>query len=172
MNRFLKLLGYRGRKYRGTNFNVRIEPIFREEVRVIYETDEKAWSFGGQYIGKRWQGIGIVIPQEIDPSHASIIASRLTEALAAIGYGYVIDHALDIETVSQNEKESAISELHNMGYEIEILANGTIRQTKMPGSPKLPQEELKKQGPRMMKLIEAVHGKRRRYETLAKSEAS
>lgn len=167
---FLRLLGYRDRSYRGTDFTVRIEPILREEIRVIFETHAKTWDFGGVYIGKRWQGINVVIPVEIDPLQADAIAARLTEALAAMGYGYVISRALEVETVPQSERENAISELHKMGYEIEILENGSIRQTKMPESPKVSIEELRKQTPRMMKLIEAVHGKRRHSVTLAKSD--
>jgi hypothetical protein len=56
-----------------------------------------------------------------------------------------------------------------MGYEIEILPDGKIRQSRIPGTPQLSFQELRKQAPLVMKLIQTVHGTRRSYETLAKS---
>ncbi|MCU1286636.1 MAG: hypothetical protein JWO13_2986 [Acidobacteriales bacterium] len=97
MNRFLRLLGYRDRKYRGTDFNIRIESISHEALSVTYETDEKTLYFSAGYIGRRSQptGIGVDIPPEIEHAQAKAIAVRLIEAFNHMGYGYYISHKLD-----------------------------------------------------------------------------
>ena len=75
-----------------------------------------------------------------------------------------------VDIVPETERQSALAELREMGYEIEILPDGKIRHTRSAGAPRQNVETLRKQAPRMVSLIQSVHGTRQRLETLAKSK--
>jgi hypothetical protein len=72
--------------------------------------------------------------------------------------------------VPETEQQSALAELHDMGYEIEILLGRKVRQTWRVGAPRPDLDTLKKQTPRMMSLIQSLYGTRQRFEVLAKSK--
>jgi hypothetical protein len=57
-----------------------------------------------------------------------------------------------------------------MGYEIEILLDNKIRQTRRAGVPRHDLETLRNPTPRMMSLIQSLHGTRQRFGILAKSK--
>ena len=165
-----KLLDRGRHEYEGPDFQVRIEPIFREAVSVIYSRGGKTLKLGGEYIGTKWSGIHVVIPQEIATAEACRIAGDLAVAFEAMEYAYVVLHKLETETVSEGERHAALAELREMGYDVEVQSDGKIRQTKKPEAPKRDFETLKQQAPRMMALVQSVHGTRPRFETLAKSK--
>ena len=85
-------------------------------------------------------------------------------------YGYVIVRKAGIEVVPKTEQQEALAELREMGYEIEILPDNKIRQTRRAGAPRRDLETLRNQTPRMMSLIQSLHGTRQRFEILAKSK--
>jgi hypothetical protein len=170
MNWLLNLLGYRGRGYRGDDFSVRIEPIFRELISVIYTRQGESLKLGGERIGKKWEGIDVQLPANVDDAQVAQIVRDLETAFVALRYGYVIARKAAVDTVSETERQSALAELREMGYEIEILPDGKIRQTRSAGVPRQDVETLRKQAPRMVSLMQAVHGTRQRLETLAKSK--
>jgi hypothetical protein len=170
MNWLTKMLGYRGRGYRGDDFSVRIEPIFRELISVIYSRQGKSLKFGGELIGKSWGGISVQLPVDLEDVKVAQIVRDLETAFGALRCGYVIARKAAVEVVPETERQSALAELREMGYEIEILPDGGIRQTRSAGAPRPDAEALRKQGPRMMSLIQSIHGTRHRFETLAKSK--
>lgn len=166
-----KLLGYRDRReYCGYDFRVRIEPIFREVVSVTYTRGGATLYLDGQRFGRKWEGIEIHILPEIDLGRASQIARDLETAFQSMRYGYVIARLTGVDVVSETEREAAIAELGEMGYDIEVSADRKqIHQKKRPGAPQVDIETLRKTTPRMMALLQAVHGTRPRFEILAKS---
>ena len=86
-------------------------------------------------------------------------------------YDYVIARPLGVDVVPESERQAAIAELRDMGYEIEVSEDQKqIRQKKLPGAPPVDRETARKQIPRMVSLLQSVHGKRPRFETLAKSK--
>jgi len=170
MNWLLKLLGYREREYLGSDFSVRIEPIFREVVSVIYTRQGNTLNFGGERIGKKWEGIQVHLPTEVETTEVAQIVHDLETAFLGLRYGYVIARKTGIDTIPETERQSAIDELREMGYEIEILPDGKIRQTSRAGAPHQDLETLRRQTPRMASLIQSLHGTRHRFETLAKSK--
>jgi len=87
-----------------------------------------------------------------------------------MGYGYVIARKAGIDIVLESEQKAAIAELREMGYEIERLPDGRIRQTWRAGAPRPDIETSRKTTPRVMSLIQSVHGTRQRFEILAKSK--
>lgn len=161
--------GHKGRKYQGAGFAVAVEPIIREDVRVVYVSEGKTLDLDSEYIGEKWHGINVTIPAGIGHSQAETIAQRLVEALTQLGFGFVISYELDIEIVSEAERKNAIAELREIGYGIEVLADGAIR-TRLIRTPNLAPAPLKEKSLRMIRLIQAVHGKRHRFQILAKSE--
>ena len=107
---------------------------------------------------------------EIETTQAGQIGKDLATAFEAMKRGYVIAHKVGVDIVPETEREAAITELREMGYEVEFLAGGKIRQTKRAGAPRHDIETLRKQAPRMMSLIQSLHGTRSRFEILAKSK--
>jgi hypothetical protein len=171
MNWFLKKLGYRDRQYRGSDFSVRIEPMGREAVYVVYTRRGTNLNLDGQRIGSRWEGIEVYLPPEVEAEQSSQIALDLETAFQAMDYGYVIARLSAIETVPETERQEAIAELRQMGYELEISADRKqIRQKWIAGTPKPGLEALRKTTPRYMSLIQAVHGTRKHFQILAKSK--
>jgi hypothetical protein len=171
MNRLLKALGYRGREYRGGEFRVRIKPIVREVLSVTYTRHGATLALDGQRIGRKWEGIEVHIPQEIEGGKAAQIARDLEAAFQAMGYGYVIARLERVEVVNEGERQTAIAELRNMGYEVEVSTDRKqIRQKPIPGVPRNDRETLRRQVPHMMALLQAIHGTRQHFQILAKSK--
>jgi len=171
MNRLLKLLGYRDRIYRGDEFSVRIKPGVRELVSVIHMRDGNSLDLQGERIGKKWEGIEVRMPQEVEPGRISQIARDLEAAFQAMGYGYLITASAGTDVVPETERKAAIAELLEMGYEIEVSTDRRqIRQKRIVGTTVPDLETAKKQASRMMSLLQAVHGTRHRLVILAKSK--
>jgi hypothetical protein len=170
VNRLFKALGFRDRVYRGSDFSVRVKPVFREVVSVIHTRQGTTLTLNGEMIGKKWEGIALLVPEEIDPGAVSSIVSDLELAFVAMGYGYVISRKAGTDIVPKNERQAAMAELNEMGYEIEVLPNGQIRQSWRSGAPRRDIETLRKQTPRMMVLLQNLHGTRQRLQVLAKSK--
>jgi hypothetical protein len=171
MNWLLRKLGYRDRQYRGSDFSMRIEPMGREALSVIHTRQGTSLNLDGQRIGSKWEGIEVYIPHDVEAERASQIAHDLEAAFQAMDYGYIIARLSEIETVREIERQAAIAELRQMGYELEISADRKqIRQKWIAGTPKLGLEALRKTTPRHMTLLQAVHGTRKRFEILAKSK--
>ena len=164
-----KLLGRRDREYRGDDFRVRLDPVFREVVSVTHRRHGVTTKLSGEYIGKNWEGIAVQIPIEIEATQAAQIAGDLATAFVGMRFGYVITRKVGVDIVPESERQAALTELREMGYEIEFLSEGRIRQTKRAGAPRHDIEALRKQAPRMMSLIQSLRGTRQRVEILAKS---
>jgi hypothetical protein len=170
MNWLLKLFGHRAREFRGDAFSVQIKPIFREAVSVIYTRPDKALNLGGERIGRKWQGISVQLAADLEESQVAQIARDLEAAFIALQYGYVITRKIAVDIVPESERQAALAELREMGYEIEVLSDGKIRQTRRKDAPRQDVETLRMQAMRMLSLMQAVQGTRPRIETLAKSE--
>jgi hypothetical protein len=171
MNWLLKLLRYRDREYRGEGFSVRIEPIMREVVSVIHVRQGARLNLSGERIGKKWEGIDVRIPEEVDAVRAYQVACDLEAAFRAMGYGYVIARLAGVEVVPEIEQQAAITELRGMGYEVEVSPDRRkIHQKRVAGAPRPDIETARKQAPRIMSLIQTIHGTRQLFEVLAKSK--
>lgn len=171
MHWLLKKLGYRDRQFRGSDFTVRIEPMGREAVYVIHTRQGTSLNFDGQRIGRKWEGIEVCIPHEVEAAPASQIVRDLEAAFQAMDYDYIIARLTEVETVLETERQAAIAELRQMGYELEISADRKqIRQKWIAGTPKPGLEAIRKTTPRYMALLQAVRGTRQRFEILARSK--
>lgn len=171
MNRLLRLLGYRDRKYRGDEFSVRIQPKFREIVSVIYTRDGEMLNLGGERIGRKWEGIQVGIPPEVEPGRISQIVRDLEAAFQSMGYGYVITAPARTEVVPESERQDAIDELREMGYEVEVSPDRKqIRQKRVAGSVPPTVETARKQAQRMMTLLQSARGMRIHLDIIAKSK--
>jgi hypothetical protein len=164
-----KLLGI-GHEYRGNGYCFRVKCVVREVVSVEYSRGEYSLTLGGERFGKRWESIAVSIPQDVDREEATQIASDLAIGFEAMNCAYIINRKVAIDIIPEREIQAAIVELKEMGYQIDILPDGKIRQSKVMGAPHQDLETIKKQTPRIMQLIQTVHGKRTRFEILAKSK--
>jgi hypothetical protein len=170
MNWLLKKLGYRDRKYRAADFSVTIQPGFREIVSVTYERAGVRLHLDGERIGNKWEGISVHIPEDVDTARAAQIAHDLETAFQALGYGYIIARLAGIEIVPETEQQAAISELNSMGFDVEVSPDKRqIRQNRKEGAPRVGIDTARNQAPRIMSLVQALHGKRQRFEILARS---
>ena len=106
----------------------------------------------------------------LTPSRVAQIARDLETAFQALGYGYIIARLAGIEIVPETEQQAAITELNSMGINVEVSPDRRqIRQSRKQGALRLDKDTARKQAPRMMSLMQALHGKRQRFEILAKS---
>lgn len=171
MNWLLKTLGYRDSEYRAGNLHVRIRTIAREVVSVIHTRQEISLNLDGQRIGRKWEGIEVHVPQDVGVEKASQIAFDLEAAFQSMGYGYVICRLAGVDIVPETEREAAIAELREMGWEIEVSPDRKqISQKRISEAPHLNTETARKQAQRMMSLMQAVHGSRQRFQILTKSK--
>ena len=168
MNSLLKLLGYRDSKYRGSDFSVCITPRGREGVSVVYTRQGGSLNLVGERIGGKWERIELRIPTKLEATQVSQIVRDLEVAFEAMRYRYVISRNAGIEVVHEKERQAAIAQLNEMGYDVEFLPDGKIRQTPRVGAPR----DLPKISPRMISLIQDLHGTRQRFEILARSKES
>jgi hypothetical protein len=170
MNWLLKKLGYRDRKYRTRDVSVTVQPGFREIVSVIHERGGIRLHLDGERIGKKWEGISVHIPEELDPTRVRQVARDLETAFQALGYGYIIARLAGIEIVPESEQQAAITELNSMGINVEVSSDRRqIRQAWREGAPRPGIDAARKQAPRIMSLMQALHGRRQRFEVLARS---
>jgi hypothetical protein len=170
MNLLSKLFR-RDHAYHGNGFTVRIVPGQREIVSIIHERAGVELKLGGERVGKNWKSIDVRIPEEVEASRALQVARDLEAAFQAKGLGYVISRALGTEIVPEAEREAAMTELREMGFEARVSADGSaVNTTKIQGAPQRSAEEWRKFGPRMMTLVSAARGKRPRFEILAQSK--
>lgn len=170
VNWLLKLLGYRDNEYRGSDFSVRIESLIREGVSIVHTRQATTLNLSGERIGRKWEGIEVHIPQDVGPAQVTQIVRDLEIAFLAMRYSYVIARNTGIDVVPETERQAAISELNEMGYEVEMLPDGNIRPTRKVGVPRYDVEKLRNAAPRTMSLIKSLHGTRRPFEILAKSK--
>ncbi len=63
MNWLRKILGYRDSEFNGDDFSVRIKPIMREAVSVVYMRHPASFNLSGERIGRKWEGVQVRIPQ-------------------------------------------------------------------------------------------------------------
>lgn len=176
MNWLLKKLGFRGRahrgrEYRGADFFVRIKPIFGELVSIAYKRQGDTLSLDAERIGKRWEGVSVKIPERVDAARVPQLVADLGTAFRALGDDYLIYRSLGTDTVPETERQAALTELRDMGFEIEVSPDGSqIRQKRREGAPRADAETMRKLAPRIMSLLQAARGKRERFEILARSK--
>ncbi len=170
MNWLRKIFGYRDSEFDGDDFSVRIKPIMREAVSVVYTRHPASFNLSGERIGRKWEGVQVWIPQEVEAARVPQIVRDLEIAFAMMRYGYVIVRRAGADIVPETERQAAIAELNEMGYDIEILPDRSIRHTRRAGVPRPDFEAAQKQASRIMALLQSVHGTRQHFEILAKSK--
>lgn len=171
MNRLLRMLGYRDREYRADEFSVRIDHGFRELVTVVHMRAGTIRNLGGERIGKGWHGIGIHLAQDVEPEEASKIVHDLVTAFEAMRYGYVISRTAAVDIVPESERQAAIAELGEMGYEVQVSADRKqVSLVPKPGSPRVDKKQSQRIASRMQDVLQSVRGTRHRVEVLAISK--
>lgn len=171
MGRPFDFLGGRRDDYRGDDFSLRIEQGFREIVTVVLTRNETTHKLEGERIGKRWQGIGIVLPSEIDAADVPQVVADLETAFKALRCDYVISRIVAVDTVSEAEQQAAITELNEMGFDVE-RQEGTREVGLRPrsGTQRRDSRTVKEAAPRILRLVQSLSGRRPRIEVLAKSK--
>jgi hypothetical protein len=166
-----KKLGYREREYRGDDFSVRVEPGFREIVFIVHTRQPTIRRLEGERIGNRWQGIGLHLPRDLNPADVTQIVRDLETAFGAMRYGYVISRTVRVDPVSETEQEAAITELHEMGFEVERTTDPRgIALIPRSDVPRPDTKTAKRMAPRIMSLVQSLRGTRQQVELLAKSK--
>jgi hypothetical protein len=171
VNWLSRILGRRGREYRGDDFSVRIEPGFREIVSIVRTRQGATRNLDGERIGKRWQGIGVHLPGEVEPTEVPQIVRDLETAFASLGYGYRISRTAAVEAVSDAEQQAALAELNQMGFEVEVSADRQQSSLKWRSGVRLPDTKtIGSTAPRVMSLLQSLRGTRPRIDILASSK--
>jgi hypothetical protein len=102
LNLFLKLLGYRPRKYSGDGLSVEIKSLVREGILVIYKRSGMSLNLIGERTGRKWETLQVEVPRKDDVAQVSQIAADLERAFRAMDYEYDISSGL--ETLARSKK--------------------------------------------------------------------
>jgi hypothetical protein len=166
-----KKLGYRDPDYRGDDFSVRVEKGFREIVTIFHTRRRTTRRLDGELIGKRWEGIAVYLPDEVDTADVPQIVRDLETAFGALRYSYVISRKVGVEAVSDAERQAAVTELNEMGFEVEVSSDGQQASLKWRSGVARPDmETVKGTTPRVMSLVKSLRSTRPRVEILARSK--
>ncbi len=162
----------RGKEYRGDGFSVRIEQGFREIVFLIISRAGNTRKLEGEWIGKSWNGIGIILAQDTDPAEVPGIVRDVETGLGALHVGYRISRMVAVDAVPEAEQQAALTELEDMGFEVERSTDlRQISTTWKPGAKRPESSKAAKEfALRMQKLISTLSGSRPRIEVLARSK--
>ena len=171
MARLFDFLGGKRGEYHGDDFSLRIDQGFREIVTVVLTRNETTRKLEGERIGNRWQGISIVLPPEVVDADVPQVVADLETAFKGLRYGYVISRIVAVETVSEAEQLAAITELNEMGFDVERPeGTGQVALVPRPGDRRRLAKAAKDLSPRIMRLVQSLSGRRPRIEVLAKSK--
>ena len=165
------MLGHHASEYRGDGFSVRIDQGFRELVTVVHTRDGTALKLGGERIGKKWQGIGIHLASGLDAAQVPQIVHDLAIAFEALRYGYIISRTARVDAVPESERQAALAEINELGFEIQVSADRKqVTQSRRPGVPPPDRKTSERIATRMMNLLQTVRGIRPIVEVLAISK--
>jgi hypothetical protein len=166
-----KMFGNRDREYRADDFSVRIVNGFRELVTVVHTRNGIRRELGGERIGKRWQGIGIHVDPDVGRQELPEIVHDLETAFAAMHYGYVISRTAAVDTVPESERQAAIAEFGEMGFDVEVSAERKrVSLVPKPDRVLPDKKQAQRIASRTPSLLQAVRGRRHRIEVLAISK--
>jgi hypothetical protein len=107
MNWLLKKLGYRDRQYRGSDFSMRIEPMGREALSVIYTRQGTSLNLDGKRIGSKWEGIEMY---KLFTEHASVSKSwRSQKSFSRLAFPRMFATWLETHALAETESQPRIS---------------------------------------------------------------
>jgi hypothetical protein len=150
--------------------SIRIVRQRREGVDLEYEDGSQTIRLSGELTGPKWKQMNVRLMQG---AWSEELLDKIASAIAQRGYEFAIYRLGEAQTISEPEREAALAELQSMGYQIEVSPDRKrIRQSLAPGAPRPSLDEAKKGAPKIMKLIETVHGTRRPIEVLRKSDSA
>lgn len=156
----------RRREYRGQGFTVRIDPGFRELVTVVHTRAGTTRKLDGERIGKRWNGIALHLPRDIEAEAVPALVSDIAGGLAALRCGYVITRTVVTDRVSDAEQQAAIAELKRIGFDVQRSPD--LKQISLIPIPGV-QRDVKWAVGRTQSLVQTLSGSRPRTEVLAVS---
>jgi len=92
-------------------FSVRIKPTVREGVSVIYTRGEAGLNLSGERIGRKWEGIEVHIPSEVEAAQATQIVRDLETAFSFLGDVSLLGLYLTDPTLNLNDPNNTTSGL-------------------------------------------------------------
>ena len=112
------------------------------------------------------------LPRDVDPTIVPQIVHDLETAFTALRYGYVISRPVRVDPVSGAEKQAAIAELNQMGFEVERSTDPKEVVLRPRSLSPQPDTEKKAQStaPRGMALLRSLRRTRWQIELLARSK--
>jgi hypothetical protein len=98
----LRVIGYRRRKYNGHGFSVQIKSEVREGVSIVYKRHEVSLVLKGERTRRKWEGIQVSIPMDVERAQASQVVLDLKTAFGEMDYEY--DIARGLETLARSRQ--------------------------------------------------------------------
>ena len=150
---------------------MRVIPGFREIVSIVHSRGKNDLKFDGEFVAANGRtGIDVAIPATFEPALAMQIARDLEMAFDEMGYGYVIRRDAGTDSIPQEDRQSALGKLEQLGVAAKIMPDGKISLSQTPDARRQNAELLREKGERIYSLLLDAHGTRKRWEILAKSE--
>jgi hypothetical protein len=158
-------------EYRGNDFLVRLRPTGREAVVIDYIREGSHIVLDGERIGNRWEGIKAVIPRNLEDEKIAPLVAHLEAAFLGLGIDYMIVRLVQAQSAPEVDRQSAITELRTMGFDVGISSNGAQASLKVISDVRhRDRDTLRNQIPRMMFLIHEARGTRQQFQVLAQSK--
>lgn len=151
-----------------SDFAVTVSKTGHEQALISYRRKDRSLIFDAEVTGPKQ--VDIYIPEELPIDDIEHIVSNLELALQKMRYEYLIYKTGKAEAVSKEEREAAIAELRQKGFEVRATAQGMeIMQAASPNRQKMSRAGAKAVTPGLLRLLNRAQGKRASIQILARS---
>lgn len=156
-------------------FSVAVSKVGRTEAYVTYRAENTVIEFCAEVgTGKKFfaRRISIRIPEEMANEKLCNIVPNLTHGLAKLHYQYLIYRRTGSQTIPEEERDAAILELRQMGFELTGPAgNGRIQRAVSNDWRRASGAEAQAKLSKVQELMHKARGAREKIEVLASSDA-
>ena len=156
-------------------FSVAVSQVGRGETYVTYHAEDTVIEFcaevgrGKKFFARR---ISVRVPDEMADEKLRNIVSNLSYGLAKLHYQYFIYRRTGSQTIPKEERDAAILELRQMGFELKDSAgHGQIQRAVNDDWRRASGAEAKAKLSKVQELMHKARGSRETFEVLASSDA-
>ena len=156
------------------NFTLAISYIDREQARISYRDNDRDLVFYVEVTGGRQ--IDACVPEEWTAEDVASIVPNLALGFQKLRFEYLIYRTRSGETVSEQERKTAIADLRRMGFEVKTSGQRMeIKSAEVPperGASRAKAKKTKTATLDLLRLFAQARGVRASIEILARSDSA
>ena len=154
-------------------FSLAISRFGRTEVTVIYRNETRNLYFDARVGGRMFRKCRIAVsaPSDLSPEDFQAVVPKLAEGLSRLRYEYLIFRKTNPRPIPEEERQAAITELRQMGFEIQVPAGpGQIGRAVTHSWKRTSGEQAKARISQVQSLMVTASGVLEDTEVLARSD--